>query len=62
MGTMGLPSREGEEGLCFFPKPLAAFNSEGANKLPLVNPSAARKERRLQASLKFISSFLSMLS
>src|SRR4029077_14901008 len=62
MGTMGLPSRGGDEDLCFLAKLLAASSSEEASKLPLVNPSAARKERRFQASFKFMNSILSMLS
>src|ERR1700682_3219698 len=63
MGTMGLPSIEGTGSLCLFPNRLAAFDSAGANRPPLMAPSAARNERRLQSNfLKFICGFLGIFS
>ena len=58
MGTIGLPSIEGMDGLGFLPKLPAAFNLAGANRLPLTAPSAARNERRFQPNFKFMRSFL----
>src|SRR5581483_2158207 len=57
MGTMGLPSTEGINGLCFLPKMTAAFNSAGAHKPPVAAPSVARNERRFQPNFKFMRSF-----
>src|SRR5580692_9108004 len=52
IGTMGLPSTEGADGLGFFPKTLAALNLAGANIELLAAPSAARNERRFQLNFK----------
>src|SRR6476660_6803061 len=60
IGTMRLPSTKDTGGLCFLPKMLAAFNSDGANRPPLMAPSAARNERQLQSKVKFMCGFLSM--
>src|ERR1700683_1932387 len=58
IGTMGLPSSEEMGDLCFLPKRLAAFDSAGANRPPLMAPSAERNARRLQSNFfKFICSF-----
>src|ERR1700722_9314003 len=57
MGTMGLPSREGAEGLSFLPKPPAAINLPGAKRVLLTAPSAARNERRFQSNFKFMCCF-----
>src|SRR5580700_7065692 len=57
-GTMGLPSTEGMDGLGFLRKIPAAFDSLGANRLPLAAPSAARNERRLRPNFRFMRSFL----
>src|ERR1700728_1148668 len=58
IGTMGLPSSEEMGDLCFLPKRLAAFDSAGANRPPLMAPRAERNARRLQSNFfKFICSF-----
>src|SRR5580698_2947988 len=59
MGTMGLPSAEGANGLGFLPNMPAALNFAGVNRLLVAAPSAARNERRFQRKFKFIRSFLS---
>src|ERR1700686_3995910 len=59
IAAIGLPSTDGADGFCFLPKLPAAFNSEPVSRLPLVTPSAAKKERRLQPSFKLMRSFLS---
>src|SRR5882724_1806066 len=60
MGTMGLPSTEGIDGLGFLAKTPAAFNFAGANRLPLTAPRADRNERRFQPDFRFMGSSLSM--
>ena len=59
MGTIGLPSTGGMEGLSFLPKMPAALNSAGANRPPQTAPSAARNERRFQPNFRFMRSALS---
>src|SRR5580704_7671882 len=54
IGRIGLPSTDGMVALCFLPKTPAAFNSGGANSPPLMLPSAAKNDRRLQPNFKVI--------
>src|ERR1700677_911735 len=54
MGTMGLPSTEGIDGLGFLPKTPAAFDSAGASRPPRAAPSAVTREGRRQSNLKFM--------
>jgi hypothetical protein len=61
IGIIELPSTAGVVGLCFLPNAPAAADSEGATSPPLKDPSAARKERRLQGKFSFMGGFLSTL-
>src|SRR5580658_5504157 len=54
IGTIGLPSTDGGAVLSFLSFLGAASNSAGANRPPLMAPSADKKERRLQADFKFM--------
>src|SRR5579872_4820058 len=59
IGTRGLPSSDAVEDLRFLPNAPAAFTSAGATRLPQAAPTAARNDRRLQPSFRFMRSTLS---
>src|SRR5258708_22164686 len=61
IGTMGLPSTEGNADLIFLLNIPSALSLAGANKLPAAAPRVDKKERRFQPDFKFIHCSVSII-
>src|ERR1700733_1464090 len=61
MGTMGLPSIGVAGNLGFLVNMPSAFNFTGASKPPLIDPRAAKNERRFQPDFRVTLRFLSTI-